>query len=346
MAGDGKVQVNADFDPAALASFLTERFGKGKMTLERIGGGQSNPTYFVDFGDRRMVLRKKPAGPILRGAHAIDREFRVLEALAPTNVPVPRPVLYHDGDIPLGTPFYLMERLEGRVFHDCSLPGMSPEGRRGIYLGMAEAMAKLHAVRPDDVGLGDYGKPGNYFERQIGRWTRQLRESPSDRIPALEAVADWLPQNMPADDGRVSIAHGDFRLGNLLFHPEKPEVIGILDWELSTLGHPLADLGFCSMTWHSAPDEYGGILGLDIQALGIPSQREFLDHYSAHAAPTAALERFHLVFSLFRFAVIFVGIADRARAGNAASTDAADVAPLAGRFAARAMEIIDGARPW
>ena len=346
MTGDDKGQVSADFDPAALEAFLGERFGEGMMTLERIGGGQSNPTYFVDFGARRMVLRKKPAGPILRGAHAIDREFRVLEALAPTNVPVPEPVLYHDGDAPLGTPFYLMERLDGRVFHDCSLPGMSPDERRGIYLGMAEAMAKLHAIRTNDVGLGDYGKPGNYFERQIGRWTRQLRESPSDRIPALEAVADWLPQNMPVDDGRVSIAHGDFRLGNLLFHPEKPEVIGILDWELSTLGHPLADLGFCSMTWHSLPEEYGGILGLDLFVLGIPSQREFLDHYFAHAVPTAPLERFHLVFSLFRFAVIFVGIADRARAGNAASSDAADVAPLAGRFAVRAREIIDGARPW
>lgn len=338
--------VNADFDPAALKEFLDGRFGYAEMTLERIGGGQSNPTYFVDHGARRMVLRKKPAGPILRGAHAIDREFRVLAALAPTNVPVPRPVLYHEDDAPLGTPFYLMERLEGRVFHDCSLPGLSPEARRGIYLGMAEAMAKLHAVRPDQVGLGDYGRPGNYFERQIGRWTRQLRESPSDRIPQLEAVVDWLPRHMPEEDGHMSIAHGDFRLGNLLFHPDKPEVIGILDWELSTLGHPLADLGFCSMTWHSAPDEYGGILGLDLATLGIPSQREFLDHYFVHSVPTAPLERFHLVFSLFRFAVIFVGIADRARAGNAAAADAADVAPLAGRFAARASEIIDGARPW
>lgn len=338
--------MKVDFDPAALEAFLGERFGKGDMRLERIGGGQSNPTYFIDFGDRRMVLRKKPSGPILRGAHAIDREYRVLAALAPTDVPVPRPVLFHDADEPLGTPFYLMERLEGRVFHDCSLPGLSRDERRGIYLGMAEAMARLHAERPDEIGLGDYGKPGNYFERQIGRWTRQLRESSGERIPVLEAVADWLPQHLPADDGRVSIAHGDFRLGNLLFHPDKPEVIGILDWELSTLGHPLADLGFCSMTWHSAPDEYGGILGLDREALGIPSQREFLDHYFAHAVPTAPLERFHLVFSLFRFAVIFVGIADRARAGNAAAADAADVAPLAGRFAARAMEIIDGARPW
>ncbi|RWF76922.1 MAG: phosphotransferase family protein [Mesorhizobium sp.] len=338
--------MNADFDPAALKGFLASRFGDASMSLGRIGGGQSNPTYFVDYGAHRMVLRKKPAGPILRGAHAVDREFRVLEALAPTDVPVPRPVLYHDGIEPLGTPFYLMERLDGRVFHDCSLPGLVPAERRSIYFGMAEAMAKLHAVRPDEVGLGDYGRPGNYFERQIGRWTRQLRESPSDRIPALEAVADWLPQHMPVDDGRVSIAHGDFRLGNLLFHPDKPQVIGILDWELSTIGHPLADLGFCSMTWHSAPDEYGGILGLDHEALGIPSQREFLDHYFAHAVPTAHLLRFHLVFSLFRFAVIFVGIADRAREGTAASADAASTSPLARRFAVRAQEIIQGARPW
>lgn len=336
----------ADFDPAALDGFLRARFGDGRMSLERIGGGQSNPTYFVDHGGRRMVLRKKPAGPLLRGAHAIDREFRILQALAPTGVPVPMPLLYHDDAELLGAPFYLMERLEGRVFHDCSLPGMSPEERRDIYLSMAEAMARLHAVRPEAVGLGDYGKPGNYFERQIGRWTRQLRESPGERIAALETIADWLPRHLPDDDGRVSIAHGDFRLGNLMFHSERPEVIAILDWELSTLGHPLADLGFCSMTWHSSPDEYGGILGLDHAALGIPGQRAFLDHYFAHAQPTAPLERFHLVFSLFRFAVIFVGIADRARAGNAAAADAASVAPLAGRFASRAMEIIDGARPW
>jgi aminoglycoside phosphotransferase (APT) family kinase protein len=211
---------------------------------------------------------------------------------------------------------------------------------------MAEALAKLHAIRPDDVGLSDYGRPGNYFERQIARWTRQLRESPSGRIAALEAVAEWLPRNLPQDDGRISIAHGDFRLGNLLFDPDKPEVIGILDWELSTLGHPLADLGFCSMPWHSSPDEYGGILGLDHAALGVPTQREFLDHYFAHAVPTAPLQRFHLVFAMFRFAVIFVGIADRVLAGSAVAADAADVAPLAGHFASRAVEIIDGARPW
>jgi len=300
-----------DFDPAALAGILQARFGAGDLNLERIGGGQSNPTYFVDWGTRRLVLRKQPAGPILRGAHAIDREFRVLEALGPTNVPVPRAVLFHTDPEPLGTPFYLMERLEGRVFHDAALPGLAPAERHGLYLGMAEALAKLHAVKPDEVGLGDFGRPGNYFERQIARWTKQLRESPGERIAELEAVADWLPAHLPDDDGHVAIAHGDFRLGNLLFHPEKPEVIGILDWELSTLGHPLADL--------------------------------VLAHYYAHAVPTAPLLRFHLVFALFRFAVIFVGIADRVRAGTAAAANAAEVAPLARRFAVRAHETMVGA---
>lgn len=329
------------FDPTALELFLRSRFGIAPMRLETIGGGQSNPSYFLDYGDRRLVLRKKPAGPILRGAHAIDREYRVLEALAPTGVPVPHPVLFHDNDEPLGTPFYLMERLDGRVFNDASLPDLAPGERRGIYFGMAEALARLHAIRPDEVGLADFGRPGNYFERQIFRWTKQLRESPGEPVADLEALADWLPRNLPEDDGQVSIAHGDFRLGNLLFDPTRPEVIGILDWELSTLGHPLADLGFCSMSWHTSPDEYGGILGLDHAALGIPSEREFLDHYYAQAVPTAPLLRFHLIFALFRFAVIFVGIADRAQVGNAVAANAREVAPLAGRFAARALEMAE-----
>jgi aminoglycoside phosphotransferase (APT) family kinase protein len=332
---------NIDFDPVVLESLLHERFGAGELTLERIGGGQSNPTYFVDWGTRRLVLRKQPAGPILRGAHAIDREFRVLEALSKTNVPVPRAVLFHTDPEPLGTPFYLMERLDGRVFHDGALPGLEPSERCGLYLGMAEALAKLHAVKPDEVGLGDFGRPGNYFERQIARWTKQLRESSGEPIPDLDAVADWLPAHLPDDDGQVSIAHGDFRLGNLLFHPDKPEVIGILDWELSTLGHPLADLGYCAMPWHTAPNEYGGILGLDRAALGIPTEADFLAHYYAHAVPTAPLLRFHLVFALFRFAVIFVGIADRVRAGTAAAANAAKVAPLARRFAVRAREAME-----
>jgi aminoglycoside phosphotransferase (APT) family kinase protein len=333
-----------DFDPGALAGFLAGAFGPAELALEQVAGGQSNPTYFVTWGGRRMVLRKKPAGPLLPGAHAIEREFRVMEALGRAGVPVPRPLLLHTEPGPLGTPFYLMERVEGRVFADCALAGVPAGERAGIYMGMADALAALHRARPEAVGLGDFGRPGSYFERQIARWTRQWRESGSGPIPALDALADWLPRHLPADDGRVAVAHGDFRLGNLLFHPTEPRVVAILDWELATLGHPLADLGYACIPWHTAPDEYGGILGLDLAALGLPAERAFIERYLAAAPPGAPFGRFHVAFALFRFAAIFVGIADRARAGTAAAGDAAALGPLAARFAERGLEVVSGAQ--
>jgi aminoglycoside phosphotransferase (APT) family kinase protein len=331
-----------DFEVARLERFLAERFGRaGDFRCERIGGGQSNPTYFLDYAGRRMVLRKKPAGPILKGAHAVEREYRVLDALALTGVPVPRTILLSEDESIIGVPFYLMERLDGRAFHDAALPGLTPADRRGIYLSMAETMARLHAVDPVKIGLGDYGRPGNYFERQIARWTKQWQDSDGEPIPEIDRLVDWLPKHLPADDGRISIAHGDLRLGNFFFHPTEPRAIAILDWELSTLGHPLADLAFCSLPWHTSPDEYGGVLGLDLRALGIPTEAEFVAHYYANAAPTAPILPFHIVFSLFRFAVIFVGIRDRARMGNAAGHNAAAVGPLARRFAIRGLEIAE-----
>jgi len=326
-----------DFDSKRLTEFLVGHFGRGETTLQRISGGQSNPTYFVSHGPNKMVLRKQPNGPILRGAHAVDREFRVLKALEQTDVPVPKTIHFHDDASLLGTPFYLMERIEGRVLPDCALPDCSSDERRALYLSMAETLARLHAVRPDEISLSDYGRPGNYFARQLSRWSKQWAESPSDPIPDLDTLADWLGANMPDDDGASSIAHGDFRLGNMLFHPTEPRVIAVLDWELSTLGHPLADLGFCVMPWHTSPDEYGGILG--VEASGIPTEKEFIAHYMAHARETPALTNFHVAFALFRFAVIFVGIADRARAGSAASTEAAKLGPLAARFAARGLAL-------
>lgn len=330
----------ADFDPARLKTFLDHRFGAGDLALSRISGGQSNPTYFVTHGDQRLVLRKKPSGATLPGAHAIEREFRVLSALYPTDVPVPEPVLLCEDPVVLGTPFYLMRRVEGRVFSDCALPEVTREDRRDLYLGMADALAKLHAVRPEAIGLSDYGRPGNYFERQIARWTKQWRAADVGPIPALDHLADWLPAHLPPDDGAVSIAHGDFRLGNMLFHQSEPRVVAILDWELSTLGHPLADLGFCVMPWHTSPDEYGGILGLNHAALSLPDEAEFLARYYAKAIPTAPLQPFHIAFALFRFAVIFVGIAERARSGTAAGENAATIGPLAKRFAERGLEVI------
>ncbi len=331
-----------DFEPSALTDFLGSTFGSRKeFLLERAGGGQSNPTYFLTYGRERMVLRKKPSGPTLPGAHAIEREFRVLGALHPAGIPVPRPILLHEDAELLGTPFYLMERVDGRVFEDCALSEVSVDERRSVYLAMAQTLASLHAISPEAVGLGDFGRPGNYFERQFRRWGRQWRESPSERIGELDELSAWLSENMPADDGAISIAHGDFRLGNLLFHLTQPRVAAILDWELSTLGHPLADLGFCCLPWHTAPDEYGGILGLDLAELGLPREAEFLARYYTEAGSAPELRPFHIAFALFRFAVIFVGISDRARAGSAAGANATQLAPLARHFARRALDVIE-----
>ena len=331
----------SDLDISALHRWLAAKIpGDSPLEVERISGGQSNPTWFVTYGPKNMVLRKKPAGDILPGAHAIEREFQVLNALGPTEVAVPDALWLEEDDTILGTPFYLMERVDGRVFDDCTLPSLSTKDRRETYLDLARTLARLHNVRPDQVGLETYGKPGNYFERQINRWTRQYQGQSQLKIKALDTLVQWLPENMPPDDNAVSIAHGDFRLGNMLWHPEKPRVVAVLDWELSTLGHPLADLGFCVMPWHCAPDEYGGILGTDWADNGIPTQEEFVAEYMAHATHKAPLLPFHIAFALFRFSVIFVGIANRAASGNAASDNAQSLAPLAERFAIRALEAI------
>jgi aminoglycoside phosphotransferase (APT) family kinase protein len=331
-----------DFAPGALDALLRRRLGvAGELRLERIAGGQSNPTYFVTYDDRRLVLRKKPAGLVLPSAHAVDREYRVMTALSQTAVPVPRTLFYHDEDDIVGTPFYLMERLEGRVVHDNALPGMAAEERAAVYRSMAETLAKLHAVDWQAVGLEGYGRPGGYFERQIARWTRQWQLSKTKDLPDVERLIVWLPEHVPPDE-LATVVHGDFRLGNVMLHPTEPRVVGVLDWELSTLGHPLADLAHSCMAWHSSPDEFGGLLGLDLQHLGIPDEAAFTEVYYRHCGHDLRLEPFHQAFALFRFAVIFEGIAARALAGNAAADDAADVGKLAARFAARAIEVVDG----
>lgn len=328
-------------DLEALTDWLQSRFpgGSGSLNLTPVSGGQSNPTFFLTWGDRRMVLRKKPDGPILRGAHAVEREFRVMQALATTDVPVPEVLALEEDASVLGTPFYVMERLDGRVFADCALSQAAPHDRPALYFAMAETLARLHAIDPQAIGLGYYGRPGAYFERQLARWTRQWRDSDSGPIPALDRLADWLPAHLPPDDRRVAIAHGDFRMGNLMFHPTAPRVIAVLDWELSTLGHPLADLAFACIPWASTPEEYGGIRGLDRTGLNLPAPREFLNHYGPQAA---ALTAWHMAFALFRFAVIFVGISDRVRAGTAASADAERLWPLATAFAGHGLDFAEG----
>ena len=330
------------FDRARLAAFLARALGaKGEMQLEPISGGQSNPTYFVTFDDRRLVLRKQPDGPILPAAHAVDREYRVLAALAGSDVPVPPVLLFHAERDIVGTPFYIMERIEGRVFASTDLPGATPAERGPMFRAVAETLARLHDIDWRAVGLEGFGRPGNYFERQINRWTMQWERERFRDIPDLSRLAAWLAANIP-DDDTATLCHGDFRIGNLMFHPTEPRVVAVLDWELATIGHPLADLAFSALAWHSRPEEYGGLKGLDLAALGIPSEAEYLAHYyRSRRGPAPPMRPFHTAFALFRFAVIFEGIAARARRGTAAATNAASVGDLSLAFARLGAEIIE-----
>lgn len=330
-----------EFDPAALERWLRPRLpdARGAFAIERVSGGQSNPTFYVAIGTTQLVMRKKPSGEVLPSAHAVDREYRVISALAATDVPVPRTLLFCDDPAVIGTPFYVMERLDGRVFHDAALPGVTPAERTAMYFAMAETLARLHDVDPDAIGLGDFGRAGNYFERQIRRWATQYQLARWRDLPDLDRVIAWLPEHLPPEEPS-RICHGDFRMGNLMFHRTEPRVIGVLDWELSTLGQPLADVAFSALGWITEPEEYGGLRGLDHAALGIPSREDYLAHYFASRRTPAPhpVEPFHTVFALFRFAVIFEGIAARARAGSAAAANAAEVGEMAPIFARRAAE--------
>lgn len=331
-----------EFDIARLDAYLKSVLPglSGAPEIARISGGQSNPTFFVTYANRALVLRKQPPGPLLPSAHAIDREFRVLSALWDTPVPVPEALHYCTDAGIIGTPFYLMTRLEGRIFHECTLPDVTPGERRAMYISMAETLAALHNVEPEAVGLGDFGRPSGYFARQISRWGRQWQESRTREDANMDRLIAWLPAHIPP--GEVSaIVHGDFRVGNLMFHPTEPRVIAILDWELATLGHPLADLAHFGMAWHTGPDEYGGIAGLDLAALGIPAHEAFVAAYQAKSRHGAALEPFHMAFALFRWAAIFEGIAYRAKMGTANAANAAEVGVLSAVFARQAARLID-----
>ncbi len=308
--------------------------------IEKIGGGQSNPTFRLTFGECDLVLRKQPAGDLLPSAHAVDREFRVQHALAGTDVPVPAMLhLCEDKGI-IGTLFYVMEALDGRVFHDSVIEDVSPEERAAMYGSMSDVLAKLHKVDWQAAGLGGFGKPGNYFARQIKRWTRQWQASKTRELPEIERLIGWLPDHI-GDDDETTIVHGDFRLGNLMFDKHEPRVIGILDWELSTLGHPLADLAFNCMLWHATPSMYLGIAGLDRQALGIPSEQAYIARYCQATGRKDGVTTFHLAFSMFRFAVIFEGIANRARLGNATADNAEEVGRLSEAYAKLAWSLVE-----
>ena len=335
------------FDPNRLDAWLRAQLPgrpglEGPMVLTPIVGGQSNPTFFIDYPGRRLVLRKRPAGELLPSAHAVDREYRIQAALADSGVPVPRMLAFHAGPEVVGTAFYVMERLDGRVFADCTLQGVAPAKRRAMVLDMADTLARLHRVDWRALGLADYGREGGYFERQLARWRRQWELSKTRDLPALEELMAWLAGHRPADDLTL-ISHGDFRLGNLMFHPTEPRVVGVLDWELSTLGHPLADVAYSALAWRLAPDEYMGMRGADLAVLGIPTEQEYLARYAAGMPGAGPVTAFHTAFALFRLAVIFEGIAARAQAGNAQDGSAAQVGRLASVFTQRALESIAAA---
>ena len=313
-------------DAAALAAYLRGRIEdfSGELAIEQFQGGQSNPTYRITAGDRRYVLRRKPSGALLPSAHAVDREFRVMAALAGTDVPVAKPYALCEDASVIGTAFYVMEHVEGRILWDPLLPGMTAEARAAHYDELNRVIAALHRVDCAAVELADYGKPGNYVERQIARWSRQYAASGAERIPAMDRLIEWLPQRVPKGD-ETALVHGDFRLDNVIFHPTEPRVLAVLDWELSTLGHPLSDFAYHAMAWRLAPHQFRGLKGCAFGALGIPTEEEYVAAYCRRTGRDAIADwEVYLIFNLFRIAAILHGVLSRALLGNAASGNAAD----------------------
>jgi aminoglycoside phosphotransferase (APT) family kinase protein len=334
-------------DEARLSRWLSGRLPgvASAISLRQLSGGQSNPTFLLLSGGQRWVLRKRPAGALQPSAHQIDREYRVMAALARAGFPVPAMRLFCDDPEVIGTPFYVMDYLEGRVLRGAALPEVPREQRAAHYQAMSDALARLHLVDVAAVGLAGFGKPGDYFARQLARWTRQTEASSGPRIPALDWLIEWLPRNLPEDRAATVLTHGDFRIDNLVFHPTLPQIIGVLDWELSTLGHPLADAAYACLAWHLPPGELklSGIAGLDLAALGLPSEQDFLARYCARTGRGAISGwSFYLAFSLFRLAAIAQGIAERAARGNANASDAAQVGALAADLAARGKALAAG----
>ncbi len=331
------------FDEARLAEFLGDHLPgiAGPMTVRQFEGGQSNPTFLIETGAGRYVLRKKPPGTLLPSAHLVEREYRVMSALKDSGVPVPAMHLLCEDAGLIGTSFYVMDHVAGRVFRDPSLHGIAPADRAAIYDAMNDTLARLHAVDWRAAGLSDFGKPENYIGRQTDRWTRQYRASQTEEITAMDRLIDWLPANMPAEE-EVSIAHGDFRLENLIFHPTEPKVMAVLDWELSTLGHPLSDLAYNCMTYHFPAKglSFPGLGGLDLTTLGIPAESDYVAAYCRRTGREGIPDRnFFLAFSLFRMAAILQGVYARSLQGNAASEKAAKMGEMPALLAGIAWRI-------
>ena len=326
------------FDPVALHGWLRQHLKgfDGPLTVEAFKGGQSNPSYKLSTPKASCVLRTKPApkAQLLPSAHAIEREFKVMQALYGTGVPVPRMLALCEDESVIGRAFYAMDFIEGRVFWDQSLPGCSTQERAAIYDAMNAAISGLHGVAYAERGLSDFGRAGNYFERQIGRWSKQYTASVTEPMQDMDQLIAWLPAHIPAmarADHMTRIVHGDFRLDNLVFHPTRPQVVAVLDWELSTLGHPLADFSYHAMAWNIAPGDFRGIHGLDLRALGIPDQSSYMARYCERTDLVSLKDlqtdwNFYMAYNLFRMAAILQGIAKRVEMGTAASPQALQAA--------------------
>jgi aminoglycoside phosphotransferase (APT) family kinase protein len=332
------VAAQHEFDRERLAAFLRDRGGSfgGAVAVEQFAGGQSNPTYLVTAGSERYVLRRKPPGTLLPSAHAVDREYRIMRALAASDVPVPKVFALCDDPAVIGTEFFLMEYVPGRVFWDATLPGAAPAERTALYDELNRVVAALHGV--------DYGRPGDYLKRQIARWTRQYRAAETEPMEAMERLIEWLPEHVPASD-ETTIVHGDFRIDNVIFHPTEPRILAVLDWELSTLGHPLADFAYHVMAWRVTADEFRGIKGVDLTRLGIPDEASYVAAYCARTGRASIDDwDYYLSFNMFRMAAILQGILARAIQGNATSPEALATGQRARPMAAAGWRLVEGMR--
>jgi aminoglycoside phosphotransferase (APT) family kinase protein len=332
------------FDVGRLERWLAEHIAdfRGPIAVDQFAGGQSNPTYLIATPDRRYVLRRKPPGRLLPSAHAVDREFRVIVALADTEVPVALGLALSEDPAIIGSEFYVLDYVEGRIFWDAALPEVPAPGRRAIYDEMTRVLAALHSVDYAALGLSDFGKPGNYIERQVGRWTQQYRATATDPIDAMDQLIEWLPLHVPAGE-ETSLVHGDFRLDNTIFHPHEPRILAVLDWELSTLGSPLVDLAYFCMRYRLTANEFSGLGAVDPAALMIPTEAECVADYSRRRGidPIAPQDWiYYLAFCMFRLAAILQGVLARALQGNASNATALDAGRRARPLAELAWRLV------
>jgi aminoglycoside phosphotransferase (APT) family kinase protein len=344
-AGTRPVAPQHAFDIDRLAAFMRQHVDgfRGELQVEQFKGGQSNPTFLLTAGGKQYVMRRKPPGTLLPSAHAVDREYKVITALAGTDVPVAKTYALCEDESVIGSMFYIMDYVQGRILWNSALPGFEPAERAALFDEMNRVIAALHKVDYETVGLGSYGKPGNYLERQVARWTKQYRASETERIEAVENLIAWLPQHIPAAD-ETRVVHGDFRIDNVIFHPTEPRILAVLDWELSTLGHPLADFAYHCMTWRMLPGRSRGMAGLPLTELGIPTEDEYVAAYCRRTGRDGISKsdwEYYMVFNMFRLVGILQGITKRALLGNAASADALETGKRTRPLAELAWQLVE-----